>query len=82
MGNTPLGEGQANMPQVDQLLSEPGCYDVSGQSSSDDPLGRALFEYQGKTYMVTFYRDDADADAHFEQLPAVPWAMVQEGNLN
>ena len=81
MSNTPLEEGQANMPQVDTFLSEPGCHDVGGQSSSDDPLGRALFEYQGKTYVVTFYRDDP-TDGHFEQLSPVPWAIVQVGNIN
>jgi len=81
MGNLPLEEGQANMPEVDELLREPGCYDVADLlSSSDEPFGHALFEHQGKTYMVTFYRDDPDDDAHFEQLPAVPWAIVQAGN--
>ena len=82
MGNTPLEEGPANMPEVDQLLREPGCYDVADQSSSGDPFGHSLLEYQGKTYMVTFYRDDPDDDAHFEQLPPVPWAIVQAGNPN
>ena len=82
MGNTPLGEGLANMPEVDELLREPGCYDVGGQSSSEDPFGHSLFEYQGKTYMVTFFRDDPDDDAHFEQLLPVTWSRAQEGNRN
>ena len=82
MSNLPVGEGQANMPQVDQLLSEPGCHDVAGQSSSDDPLGRALFEYQGKTYLVTFFRDQPIDGAHFEQLLPVIWPAALEGNPN
>ena len=82
MSNLPLGEGQANMPQVDQLLSEPGCYDVAGQSSSDDPLGRALFEFQHKTYLVTFFRDQPIDGAHFEQLLPVTWPAAVEGNPN
>ena len=80
MGNTPLGEGQANMPQVDPFLSEPGCHDVGGQSSSDVPLGRALFEYQGKRYVVTFFPDQPIDGAHFEQLLPVTWSMAVEGN--
>ena len=83
MSNTPLEEGQANMPQVDPVLSEPGCHDVVGQSSSSaDPLGRALFEYQGKTYVVTFFRDQPIDGAHFEQLLPVIWPAALEGNPN
>lgn len=81
MRTTPLEEGQANMPQIDPFLSEPGCHDIADVSSSDDPLGRALFEYQGKTYVVTFYRDDP-TDGHFEQLLPVTWDQVVEGNIN
>ena len=83
MGNTPLGEGQASMPQVDPFLSEPGWTDVADQSSSSaDPLGHALFEYQGKRYVVTFFPDQLIDGAHFEQLLPVTWAMAVEGNLN
>ena len=71
------------MPQVDPLLSEPGCFDVGGQSSSSqDPLGRVLFEYQGKTYLATFFRDQPIDGAHFEQLLPVTWSRAQVGNPN
>ena len=81
MSYTRLGEEQANMPQVDPLLSEPGCHAVGQSSSSQDPLGRVLFEYQGKTYVVTFFRDQPD-DAHFEQLLPATWSMAVEGSPN
>ena len=78
----PLGQGQANMPLGDPLLREPGEYQVDVESSgSQDPLGHALFEFKGKTYLATFPARDP-RDVEFVELDRLPWYKAQQGNPN
>ena len=42
------------------------------ESSGSDPLGRALFNFDGCTYLVTFPMSDP-SDATFVELDELPW---------
>ena len=51
---------------------KPVRLDPPGKSSGSDPLGRALFNFDERTYLVTFPISDP-SDATFVELDQLPW---------
>ena len=70
-------EGIANLPGGGFSLGKPGQCSPLPASSSDDPSGKALFEFKGTTYLATFPADDP-SDVQFVALNDLPYYLGGE----
>ena len=67
-------EGTANLPGDGLSLGKPGQCSPLSASSSDDPSGKALFEFKGTVYLATFPADDP-RDVQFVALNELPYFL-------
>ena len=72
-----IGEGKAKLPGDGFSLGKPGQCSPLSASSSDDPSGKALFEFKGKMYLATFPADDP-SDVQFVALNDLPYYLGGE----
>ena len=70
-------EGTANLPGDGLSLGKPGQCSPLSASSSDDPSGKALFEFKGTVYLATFPADDP-RDVQFVALNELPYFLGGE----
>ena len=68
----PRPGGHSEPPQWTADLRKPVRPAGHDESSGSDPLGRALFNFDGCTYLVTFPKSDPN-DATFVELDELPW---------
>ena len=68
----PPEESRSETPQSTTDPRKPARPAGLGESSGSDPLGRALFNFDGCTYLVTFPMSDP-SDATFVELDELPW---------
>ena len=68
----PRPGGHSEPPQWTADLRKPARPAGLSESSGSDPLGRALFNFDGCTYLVTFPKSDPN-DATFVELDDLPW---------
>ena len=72
-----IGEGKAKLPGDGFSLGKPGQCSPLSASSSDDPSGKALFEFRGTVYLATFPADDP-RDVQFVALNELPYFLGGE----
>ena len=68
----PPEESRSETPQSTTDPCKPARPAGLDESSGSDPLGRALFNFDGCTYLVTFPKSDPN-DATFVELDELPW---------
>lgn len=68
----PPAESNSEPPQSAPDACKPPRPASLGKSSGSDPLGRALFNFDERTYLVTFPMSDP-SDATFVELDELPW---------
>ena len=68
-------EGKANLPGDGLSLGKPVGPPPFNESSSDDPSGKALFEFKGVMYLATFPAGDP-RDVQFVALNELPYFLA------
>ena len=68
----PPEESRSEPSQSAPDTCKPARPSTLSESSGSDPLGRALFNFDGCTYLVTFPMSDP-SDATFVELDELPW---------